>query len=119
MAFKGPTLRASRHLPDGAVELTFADVAGGLARAAAGRCWASPSPARTGASCRRAEIVGRDRVRVWSEAVARPAALRYAWGDTPLEANLVDGAGLPASPCAPTAGRWSRVTFVRSSDDVG
>ena len=99
MAFKGPTLRASRHLPDGAVELTFADVAGGLATRGGGPLLGF---AVAGEDRRflpaRAEIVGRDRVRVWSEAVARPAALRYAWGDSPLEANLVDGAGLPASP---------------------
>lgn len=99
LAFKGPTLRASRQLPDGAVELTFADVAGGLATRGGGPLLGF---AIAGEDRRflpaRAEIVGRDRVRVWSEAVARPAALRYAWGDSPLEANLVDGAGLPASP---------------------
>lgn len=97
--FKGPTLRASRALPGGGFELSFADVAGGLATrggepllgfAVAGQDQRF-LPAR-------AEIVGRDRVRVWSDAVAKPVALRYAWGDTPLEANLVDGAGLPASP---------------------
>jgi sialate O-acetylesterase len=36
-------------------------------------------------------------VTVWSGAVARPLAVRYAWADNP-EANLVNRAGLPASP---------------------
>lgn len=99
VAFKGPTLRASRALPDGSFELTFAEVAGGLATRGGGPLLGF---AVAGADQRfvpaRAEIVGRDRVRVWSEALPRPAAVRYAWGDTPLEANLTDGAGLSATP---------------------
>ena len=38
-----------------------------------------------------------DKVIVSSPEVAVPAAVRYAWGDNP-ECNLVNGAGLPASP---------------------
>jgi sialate O-acetylesterase len=34
---------------------------------------------------------------VWSEAVAAPVAVRYAWADNP-DANLAGGSGLPASP---------------------
>lgn len=44
----------------------------------------------------KAEIRGRE-VRVWSEAVPNPVAVRYAWQNNPV-ANLVNGAGLPASP---------------------
>ncbi|MBV8035492.1 sialate O-acetylesterase [Roseateles sp.] len=99
MPFKGPTLRASHQLPDGSFELSFGDVAGGLSTRGG-------EPLRgfavAGADRRfvpaQAVIVGKDRLRVWSDAVPRPAALRYAWADTPLEANLVDGDGLPASP---------------------
>jgi sialate O-acetylesterase len=43
-----------------------------------------------------ATIDGRQ-VIVWSDAVARPVAVRYAWADNP-EANLINQAGLPASP---------------------
>ncbi len=99
LPFKGPTLQASRQLPDGSFELRFADVAGGLATRGGGPLL---SFAVAGADQRfspaRAEIVGPDRVRVWSAAVKQPAAWRYAWADSPLDANLVDGAGLPASP---------------------
>lgn len=36
-------------------------------------------------------------VRVWSSAVTKPVAVRYAWSNNPT-CNLVNGAGLPASP---------------------
>jgi hypothetical protein len=44
-----------------------------------------------------AEVTGKDSVLVRCPAVPEPAAVRYAWADNP-EANLVNGAGLPASP---------------------
>jgi sialate O-acetylesterase len=37
------------------------------------------------------------KVIVWSDAVEDPEAVRYAWADNPEGANLVNGAGLPAS----------------------
>ncbi|GAB2955385.1 sialate O-acetylesterase [Hymenobacter coalescens] len=39
-----------------------------------------------------------DNVVVWSEQVATPVAVRYAWADNPQGANLYNKAGLPASP---------------------
>lgn len=36
-------------------------------------------------------------IEVWSDAVAVPVAVRFAWDNVP-EANLFNGAGLPASP---------------------
>lgn len=35
---------------------------------------------------------------VWSEAVANPVYVRYAWADNPFGANLYNKEGLPASP---------------------
>lgn len=109
MPFRGPTLKSSRMLPDGRIELRFTDVAGGLATHGGGPLLGF---ALAGEDQRflpaRAEIVGRDRVQLSSDAVRRPAAVRYAWGDTPLEANLVDGAGLPATPWRSDA--WPLVT---------
>ena len=43
-----------------------------------------------------AKIEG-DAVIVWSSAVPKPVAVRYAWADNPT-CNLYNGAGLPASP---------------------
>jgi sialate O-acetylesterase len=38
-----------------------------------------------------------DQVIVWHPEVKQPKAVRYAWADNP-DANLINGAGLPASP---------------------
>jgi sialate O-acetylesterase len=43
-----------------------------------------------------AKIAGNN-VLVWSDKVAAPVAVRYAWSDNPT-CNLYNGAGLPASP---------------------
>jgi sialate O-acetylesterase len=56
-------------------------------------------------------IAGADRHFVWADAhlqngqvivssdrVPHPVAVRYAWGDNPLDANLYNRSGLPASP---------------------
>lgn len=45
----------------------------------------------------KAEIQG-DKVIVWSERVASPLYVRYAWADNPDGANLCNKEGLPASP---------------------
>jgi sialate O-acetylesterase len=39
-----------------------------------------------------------DTVVVWSDSVARPAAVRYAWSNDPVGCNLYNKAALPASP---------------------
>jgi sialate O-acetylesterase len=44
-----------------------------------------------------AKIEG-DKVVVWSDAIAHPVTVRYAWADNPLGANLYNKEGLPASP---------------------
>jgi sialate O-acetylesterase len=43
-----------------------------------------------------AKIEG-DKVIVWSDKVAKPVVVRYAWGDNPI-CNLYNKAGLPACP---------------------
>lgn len=44
-----------------------------------------------------AKIEGKE-VIVWSDAVAAPKYVRYAWADNPFGANLYNKEGLPASP---------------------
>ena len=39
-----------------------------------------------------------NRVVVWSDKVPQPVSVRYAWGDNPLDANLYNAVGLPATP---------------------
>lgn len=45
----------------------------------------------------KARIVG-DKVEVWSDEVANPLYVRYAWADNPVNPNLYNNEGLPASP---------------------
>jgi len=42
-------------------------------------------------------IIGNDQVEVWSDAVATPVAVRYAWADNP-RGNLFANNGLPVTP---------------------
>ena len=49
---------------------------------------------RGGASIR----VEAGKVVVRSDAVPNPVAVRYAWRDAPVDADLANSAGLPASP---------------------
>jgi len=44
-----------------------------------------------------AKILGGNQVEVWSDQVAEPVAVRYAWADNPV-CNLQNAAGLPATP---------------------
>jgi sialate O-acetylesterase len=43
------------------------------------------------------KIIGGNKVEVWSDAVASPTAVRYAWGDNPV-CNLYSNDGLPVTP---------------------
>lgn len=44
-----------------------------------------------------AQIIGKNKVRVSSDSVVNPVAVRYAWADNPV-ANLEDRNGLPVTP---------------------
>jgi sialate O-acetylesterase len=92
----GPTYRSNAIRGDTAV-VTFANVAsglrvhgdslGGFAIAGADRRWVWAN----------AKVDG-SRVLVWSAAVQKPVAVRYAWADNPEHANLYNSEGLPAAP---------------------
>src|SRR6185503_71372 len=45
----------------------------------------------------KAKIDG-DKVTVWNETLREPRYVRYAWADNPVNPNLYNKAGLPASP---------------------
>ena len=45
-----------------------------------------------------AKIAGKDTVEVWSDAVAQPVAIRYAFNNNPRHPNLSNETGLPATP---------------------
>lgn len=94
----GPTYRS--HVVRGdTVVVSFGNVGGGLASGTGGDrvegfevagadrrfAWAS------------ARIVG-NRVKVWSDRVSRPVAVRYAWANNPGRAELYNKEKLPAAP---------------------
>ena len=45
----------------------------------------------------RAEITGKNTIKVWSETVPQPTRVRYAWKPNPVGVNLYNKEGLPAS----------------------
>src|SRR5205085_3048289 len=45
----------------------------------------------------KAKIEG-DKIIVWNDDVANPMYVRYAWADNPVDPNLYNKEGLPASP---------------------
>ena len=45
----------------------------------------------------KAKIQG-DKIIVWSDEIKTPLYVRYAWADNPVNPNLYNKEGLPASP---------------------
>jgi sialate O-acetylesterase len=43
-------------------------------------------------------MIAGDKVIVWNDAIATPLYVRYAWADNPVNPNLYNKEGLPASP---------------------
>jgi len=97
IVYSGPIFQ-SASFTDGKVTLSFAHTGSGLMAndgeepqefAVAGEdrkfVWAH------------AKIEG-DKVVVWSDAVPHPVTVRYAWADEPVNPNLYNREGLPASP---------------------
>lgn len=94
---RGPTFRCATIEAGGRIRCRF-DHAEALAT-------------RDGGPVRGVAIAGEDRCFRWAEAtiegetlvawhpeIPRPRALRYAWADNPVEANLIGREGLPAAP---------------------
>nr|WP_321353893.1 sialate O-acetylesterase [uncultured Draconibacterium sp.] len=46
----------------------------------------------------KAVVMSKNTVKVWSDKVEQPKAVRYAWNDNPAGSNLKNKEGLPASP---------------------
>lgn len=97
IVYSGPIYKAMK-IEGKKVILTFTNVGGGL-------------DAKNGNELTYLEICGidnkyypaqarieKDKVIVWSDEVANPVAVRYAWANNPEGANLYNKEGLPASP---------------------
>lgn len=46
----------------------------------------------------KAAVLSRNKIKVWSDEVIDPVSVRYAWADNPVDANVKNKEGLPASP---------------------
>ena len=96
LVYSGPAYRG-HDVRDGRVIVHFDHTGGGLkADGGALKGFAIAGPDRRWVWAE-AEIED-DRVIVWSDRVPEPAAVRYAWGDNPEDANLYNAEGLPAGP---------------------
>jgi sialate O-acetylesterase len=97
IVYSGPVYRSS-GIKGNKVTLTFSNVGSGLTT-------------KNGEELNCFEICGvdneyfpaeakivEDKIIVWSEKVASPVAVRYAWANNPLNPNLYNKEGLPASP---------------------
>ncbi len=97
IVYRSP-IYASAETKDGRMVLSFEHVGGGLDTfdvtqpigfSIAGKdqkfVWAQ------------AKIVGKNKIEVWSDEVANPAAVRYAWADNPV-CNVQNREGLPLTP---------------------
>jgi sialate O-acetylesterase len=97
IAALGPTYR-SMKIKGNKIELTFANCADGLvAKDGKELKQFAIAGANHVFEWAKAEIKG-NKVWVWSENIADPVVVRYAWADNPQGANLFDKGGLPASP---------------------
>jgi sialate O-acetylesterase len=95
--FSGP-IYDQHEVTDGRVVLRFQHSADGL-RTSDGKPPAAFAIAGKDRVFHHAQAhLERDRVIVWSDEVPDPVAVRYAWATNPARANLVNAAGLPASP---------------------
>lgn len=94
----GPVFREAR-INGGRVVLQFDTQGRGLAVAGGGTRVQGFELAGTDRQWHMAQAeLGDGGIVMHSDAVARPVALRYAWRDNPVDANLVNEDGLPASP---------------------
>lgn len=87
----------SMSLDNGKIVLTFEHTGGGLvAKGGELKSFAIAGENRNFVWAQ-AKIDG-NRIIVWSDEVADPVAVRYAWANNPANANLYNQEGLPASP---------------------
>ena len=95
LSYRGPVFMGARF-DVGVATLSFD--ADGLAARGGGALQGFALAGADGAFHPATATIEGDRIVVRSEAVATPVAVRYAWSDAPVDANLVGAGGLPASP---------------------
>jgi sialate O-acetylesterase len=94
----GPTYRA-HTISGGRITVRFANTGSGLVSRGTGGTIGGFAVAGADRRFVRADArVEGNHVVVWSDAVPKPVAVRYAWANNPPDANLYNREGLPAAP---------------------
>jgi len=96
LVYSGPSPR-SAVAGNGAVVIEFDNVGGGLV-ARGERLREFALAGKDGRFVWAHATIDRNRVVVRSDAVPEPHTVRYAWADNPINANLYNEEGLPATP---------------------
>jgi sialate O-acetylesterase len=115
IVFSGP-MYESMEVEGGTVVLEFDHVGGGLV-ARGGELQGFSLAGTDGRFYWADAVIDGDVVRVHSEEVTEPFAVRYAWADNPDTANLYNKEGLPASPFEASAVKNPDVAAERVSFD--
>ncbi len=96
IAYSGPTFQ-SMKIKGNRVILKFSNVGSGMIAKDGGELkYFAVADSSKKFVWAKASISG-NKITVWSEAVSMPVAVRYAWVDNPVGANLINKEGLPAS----------------------
>ncbi len=97
VVYSGPIYK-SMKIDGNKIILTFSNIGSGLIAREGGELKGfAVSGADRHFVWAQAKIEG-DKIIVWSDKIANPVAVRYAWADNPEGANLYNKDGLPASP---------------------
>ncbi len=96
IVFSGPTFQ-SMKVKGNRVVLTFSNVGSGMIAKDGGdlKYFAVADSSKKFVWAK--ATISENEITVWSDAVSSPVAVRYAWADNPVGANLINKEGLPAS----------------------
>lgn len=110
LAATGPRFQAL-EFKDGAAFVTFSETGLGLEMKGAELKGFTMAGADRSFHWAKAELVDATTVKIFSNTVVKPIAVRYAWANNPDQANLYNRAGLPTNPFR--TDDWNGATFGR------
>ncbi|MCK4751100.1 MAG: 9-O-acetylesterase [Bacteroidales bacterium] len=109
ITWSGPVLEDVEQV-DGKIKLTFSQVGDGLRVKSDHGYLMGFEVSEDGANFEYAQAMIKDEhtIHLWSQQVKKPQFVRYAWLNYPVNANLFNSDGLPASPFR--TGTWEWIT---------
>lgn len=97
VVYSGPIYK-SYKVEGNKIILSFSSIGGGLMAKGGGDLYYFEIAGANKKYVWAKAVIEGDKVIVWSDEVADPVSVRYAWADNPEGANLYNKEGLPASP---------------------